>query len=46
MLFIGNVRVYVPGVRLPIGVMVKMFPLIVLVIGIFVVALFSRVIKV
>ena len=36
MLFIGNDRVYVPGVRLPIGVMVKMFPLNVFVIGIFV----------
>ena len=45
MLFIGNDRVYVPGVRLPIGVMVKMFPLIVFVIGIFVLALFSKVIK-
>ena len=43
-LFIGNVRVYVPGVRFAVGVMVKTLPLIDLVIDMFV-ALFSRVIK-
>ena len=32
-LFIGNVTVYVPGVRFAVGVMVSILPLIVLVIG-------------
>ncbi len=44
-LFIGNVRVYVPGVRFPVGVMVKTLSLIVLVIGIVTCALFFRTIK-
>ena len=34
-LFIGNVTVYVPGVRFAVGVMVKILPVIVLVIGMF-----------
>lgn len=44
-LFIGNVRVYVPGVRFALEVMVKILPLIVLVIGNVTSALFLRVIK-